>query len=287
MTKTRIEPKDVRLDVGGTGIHFLDWGTDGKPPFVLLHGFSSQAHYWDALSVRVREERHVYAIDQRGHGESDWATDYGPESMPNDLLAVVDHLGLDTFALLGHSMGGGVAMRFAAQHPERVERLIIVDIGLPAANRPISRDNSVTRALAKDTFDNEAALMDHYQQLAPALDIERVRKAIMYNFRTLDDGRVTYRFDPDLRNRLLSPEGIEANRIAAEELRARIHKVTCPTLVIRGELSDILLPDAAKATAAAFPNGNLVEIPRTTHMIPTDDPVAFRTVVREFLGLPA
>jgi pimeloyl-ACP methyl ester carboxylesterase len=186
-------------------------------------------------------------------------------------------------------MGGMVSMRFTAFHPERVQALVVVDAGIRLlSGQPVARqDNSVTRALAKDTFASEADLLAHYKSMNPALDIERARVPLMYNFRTLPDGRVTYKFDPSLRNRLIadSPEGMERARKAQEELERRAKDVSCPVLILRGELSDILSPESADLTAASFPNGRVQVIPRTTHMIPTDDPLAFRTAVREFLGV--
>jgi pimeloyl-ACP methyl ester carboxylesterase len=289
MTTARIEPLEKTIPVNGINLHYVDWGSEGKPPLVVLHGFSSQARYWDGFAVRMRDAFHVYCLDQRGHGDSDWASDYGPDAMPNDLLAFADQLGLKKFTLLGHSMGGMVGMRFAAFHPERVEALIVVDAGLRLlTGRPVSQqDNSVTRALAKDTFESEDDMLAHYKSMNPMIDVERARGPLMYNFRTLPDGRVTYKFDPSLRNRLIgqSPEEVERAQKAQADLEARTKDVKCPVLILRGELSDILLPDVAESTKRAFPNGRLVEIPRTTHMIPTDDPLAFRTAVREFLGV--
>ena len=150
MTTERIAPRDCLADINGLKLHYLDWGREGLPPMVLLHGFSAHAHYWDGFAAKMRDNFHVYALDQRGHGDSEWATDYGPETMPADFASFVDQLGLDRFVLLGHSMGGGVAFRYAASHPERIENLIIVDSSLPSPDRPAvpNRHNSVQRSLA-------------------------------------------------------------------------------------------------------------------------------------------
>lgn len=289
MTSARIEPLENSIAVNGVNLHYVDWGNEAKPPLVVLHGFSQQARYWDGFAARMRDDFHVYCLDQRGHGDSDWAEDYGPDAMPNDLLAFADSLGLETFTLVGHSMGGMVSMRFAAFHPERLKALVVVDAGLRLlAGDPVSRqDNSVTRALAKDTFANEEELLAHYATLAPGLDVRRARRAIMHNFRTLPDGRVTYKFDPSLRTRLIAetPEGRERAARTQLEMEARTKGVACPVLILRGEHSDILSRDVANSTAAAFPNGRVVEIPGTTHMIPSDNALAFRTAVREFLGV--
>src|SRR4051812_43540002 len=104
MTTARIEPLDRTISANGVNLHYVDWGGADKPPLVVLHGFSSQARYWDGFAVRMRDAYRVYCLDQRGHGDSDWSEDYGPDAMPDDLLAFADALGLETFTLLGHSM---------------------------------------------------------------------------------------------------------------------------------------------------------------------------------------
>ncbi len=289
MTKPRIEPLGKTVLVNGINLHYVDWGSEGKPPLVILHGFSQQSRYWDGFAVRMRDDFHVYCLDQRGHGESDWADDYGPDAMPNDLLGFADEIGLEKFTLIGHSMGGAVSMRFTAFHPERLDALVVVDVGIRAlVGKPLpEQDTSVTRALAKDTFANEDELMAHYQAMAPALDIERARTSIMYNFKTLPDGRVAYRFDPSLREKLIArdPAAIQYGQQTQADMEARTKDVSAQVLILRGELSDILSREAADATAAAFPKGRLVEIPGATHMIPSDNPLAFRTAIREFLGV--
>ncbi|MEO8541687.1 MAG: alpha/beta hydrolase [bacterium] len=289
MTTARIEPLDKTVVANGLTLHYVDWGGEGLPPLVILHGFSQQARYWDGLAAKMRDAYHVYCLDQRGHGLSDWADDYGPDAMPNDLLGFADALGLERFSLIGHSMGGMVSMRFTAYHPERITALVVVDAGLRLlSGAPVAQqDNSVTRALAKDTFANEDELMAHYATMAPGLDVVRAKPAIMHNFKTLPDGRVTYRFDPSLRSRLIAsdPEAQAKARDAQADMEAHTKDVTSPVLILRGELSDILSSEGAVQTAAAFPHGRVVEIPGATHMIPSDNPLAFRTAIREFLGV--
>jgi len=287
MTTERIAPRDCLADINGLKLHYLDWGREGLPPMVLLHGFSAHAHYWDGFAAKMRDNFHVYALDQRGHGDSEWATDYGPETMPADFASFVDQLGLDRFVLLGHSMGGGVAFRYAASHPERIEKLIIVDSSLPSPDRPAvpNRHNSVQRSLAKDTFDSEDEVVAHLMRQSPGASERRIREVVPLWFRRLDDGRYTFKFDPALRNRFSARQYVEQFRKSATELRLAMKRVTCPTLVVRGGRSDILLPEAAADTVAAIPNARLVEVPNAGHNIPSDDPRAFRTVVSEFLGL--
>lgn len=286
MPTTRIEPTDKTIRVNGINLHYLDWGTDGLPPLVLLHGISLHAHYWDGFAVRMRDAFHVYALDQRGHGDTDWSDAYPPESMPNDLLTVADQLGLEKLTIVGHSMGGGVGMQFAAHHPERVERLVVVDAGLSlgAAPRP---DNSVQRALAKDTFANEDELIAHFKGLVPGFDPGTMMRQAMHSFRKREDGSIVYKFDPALRRRMGLPEQMELRRKTNAETMALLPGLQAPVLLIRGALSDILSPEGAQETVAAFRNGTLVEILGAGHNVPTDNRVAFRTVIREWMGLEA
>lgn len=287
MTSVRVEPRDAEITANGLRLHYLDWGEEGRPPMVLLHGFSAHAHYWDGFAAKMRGDYHVYALDQRGHGDSDWSDTYPQEAMPSDLEAFVGQLGLTRFTLAGHSMGGGVAFRYAAAHPEQIEKMIIVDSGLPAPERPPvpGRDNSVTRSLAQEFYENEDAAVAHFGRMNPRAPEDRLRVAVRQAFRALPDGRYTYKFDPKLRSRLSSAEDVEAFRASAKELRDRMSGVACPVLILRGEHSDILSPEVAEETEAAFPSATVVTVPGTGHNIPTDDARAFRHAVRAWLGL--
>jgi pimeloyl-ACP methyl ester carboxylesterase len=290
MTTQRIEPSISQAQVNGLRLSYVDWGEAGKPPMVLLHGFSAQARYWDGFAVRMRDHYHVYALDQRGHGDSDWASEYPQDSMPSDLAAFVDQIGLDRFTIVGHSMGGGVAYRYAAEHPDRVERMIIEDAALPSPERPpaINPDNSVQRSLAKDMFEDEDAVVAHLMRQSPGVAEERIRQVLPQWFRRLDDGRYTFKFDPSLRNRLrAAAEDPEQYRRDAAGLREKLRTFSSPVLLLRGVTSDILSPEAAEDTIAAFPNATLVTIPNAGHNIHTDNPRAFRAAVLDWLGLPA
>lgn len=288
MTTQRIEPAIGQAQVNGLRLNYVDWGEAGRPPIVLLHGFSAQARYWDGFAVHMRDAYHVYALDQRGHGDSDWAGEYPPEAMPADLAAFVDQLGLERFTLVGHSMGGGVAFRYAADHPDRVERLIIEDSALPSPDRPpvFNPDNSVQRSLAKDTFEDEDAVVTHLMRQSPGVSEARIRQVIPQWYRRLGDGRYTFKFDPALRQRLRgAAQDPEAYRRSAADLRDKLRAFPSPVLLLRGETSDILSPEAAADTVAAFPNATLVTIAGAGHNVHTDNPRAFRAAVRDWLGL--
>src|SRR5262249_22092302 len=108
---------------------FLEWGGPASAGVLLLHGGAAHAHWFDAVASSLAEGRHVVALDQRGHGESDWARTpaYATQDFATDVIAVLDGLSWSTAVLVGHSMGGHNAIGTAAWYPGRVRGLVIVD----------------------------------------------------------------------------------------------------------------------------------------------------------------
>src|ERR1700749_3989976 len=119
-------PESTLVDLDGLKLHYLDWGGPGIP-LVMLHGFTGHAHTWDHTAAALSDKYRVLALDQRGHGDSDWAPGYGFPPMAEDLLAFLDRLQLAEVTLMGLSMGGLVSIVFTAAHPERVRRLVVLD----------------------------------------------------------------------------------------------------------------------------------------------------------------
>ena len=128
--------RSVRLD--GTVFRYRKTGDSSGPVLVLLHALGEDASDWDEVAGTLSNRYRVLALDQRGHGQSEYTALYSFELMRDDLRDFVDALGLEQFALMGHSMGGLVALLFAEEHPERVQRLAIEDAAPPAgsSNRP-------------------------------------------------------------------------------------------------------------------------------------------------------
>jgi len=130
-----LRPIDRAFTVKGLTLHLLDWGGEGRTPLLLLHGFTGHAHAWDTLSIALQPHFHVYALDQRGHGDSDPADVYNPAVAFDDISGVIDALGLSSLVLVGLSMGGRNAIYFTSKRPEAVQKLVIVDIGPEISKR--------------------------------------------------------------------------------------------------------------------------------------------------------
>src|SRR5215813_7943337 len=148
------------LQVRGLRLHFLEWGTAGAPALCFLHGGAAHAHWFDRVTPEFTDRFHVLALDQRGHGESEWAEPpaYGTEDFTGDLLALMDTLGLARMAVIGHSMGGHNAMTFAAWHPARVSALVIIDSRPAIPSERLQVMHARGRRLPRAHLSEEAAV---------------------------------------------------------------------------------------------------------------------------------
>ncbi|MEV0319704.1 alpha/beta fold hydrolase [Streptomyces sp. NPDC050658] len=125
------------VDVGDVRLAYRSWGDPYGAPVVLLHGLGGSAAAWDEVGRILGEEWRVYALDLRGHGESDWPEEYAFELMRDDVLGFLDELGLDRVGIVGHSMGGVVGYLLAQEHPDRVERLVLEEAPPPFPREPV------------------------------------------------------------------------------------------------------------------------------------------------------
>ncbi len=137
------ELTDHTISLLNLTFHYREAGDAAAPPLVLLHALGPDAHDWDEVALALAERYHVFALDQRGHGESARPDTYSFEAMRDDLKAFVDALSLKRFTLIGHSMGGTVSFLFAEQWPDLIEKLVIEDTPPPhgSINLPDPPDN--------------------------------------------------------------------------------------------------------------------------------------------------
>ena len=124
-------PTDCTLSVRDMTFHYLEWGNSNDPTILMLHGNAQQAHSWDFISLPLSEQYHVIALDQRGHGDSDWSNqqDYSTQEQVKDIDGIVSNLKLNNFHLIGHSMGGRNSYAWASQNSHKLASLTIVDTG--------------------------------------------------------------------------------------------------------------------------------------------------------------
>jgi esterase len=259
--------------------HYLDWGTSGLPPVVFLHGGGLNAHTWDLVCAALRRERHCMALDQRGHGESEWSPqmDYSTESHVGDLDAFVDQLGLDRFVLVGMSLGGANALAWAGRHSGRLAGLVLVDVGPDMRAEGIRKiaafTSEATPLLSVDEFVDRALAFN------PRRNRELLRRSLLHNLRRMPDGRFMWKYDQRHRGRI-DPDAAARRR---QLLWSAVDGVECPTLVVRGAQSDVFHDEDAERLAGRLRHGRWVRIEGAGHTVQGDNPADLLVALRAFL----
>jgi esterase len=256
-------------------------GPDAAPKLVFLHGVMGFAANWRTIGKAFEDRFQVLAFDQRGHGRSfKPAVGYGPEDYAADLLKIIDELGWSRINLVGHSMGGRNALQFATEYPERVERLIIEDIG-PSMNDAgasliLKILDSVPvpfpdKRAAKDFFATRfmEVFADHPQK-------EGLAAYLYANIIEDEQGRGVWRFyEAGVR------ESLAQGRV--QERWDEIRELSMPTLLIRGEFSRDLPRDVFERILETNPRIRGVEIKGAGHWVHSDQPGRFIEALRRFL----
>jgi pimeloyl-ACP methyl ester carboxylesterase len=271
---------DRVISVNGLSLHYVEWGAPTAKPLVLLHGITGHARTWDRLASELGQYYRVLALDQRGHGDSDAApdADYRVGTMAQDLTEFVDKLGLDTFMLVGLSMGGRIAIAYAGAHPARVERLVIVDIG-PDIHVPGLERIRRMMSGAPERIESEEQAIAYIRLANPLYDEAELRDRAAHGLKRLADGTLTWKYDKALREMMR-----QGGRRDPVDLWEPLGRIECPTLLVRGAESDILSSEIAEKMLQSLPDGRLVELERAGHTVPGDQPEQFARVVRSFLG---
>ena len=267
-----LRPIDRDVTVNGLRLHLLDWGGDGRTPLLLLHGFTGHAHAWDTLSIALQPHFHVYALDQRGHGDSDPADVYHAVAAFDDPAGVVDQLGLAPLVLVGLSMGGRNAMYFTSRRPEDVRKLVIVDIGPEISARAAAAPAGPPEP---ETWESIEQAAQHLHRANPYPGIHYYRWVVAASLRTRADGALVWKWHPSVKERRAQ---------ADVDWWAIVRALTPPTLVLRGEASPVLDRDVAERMARELPRGRFVEIPRAVHTLHEDNPDAVLAALKAFLS---
>jgi len=264
-------PNERDLVVDGRRLRLLDGGGDGRPPLLLLHGFTGHAHAWDTLAIALQPHFHVMALDARGHGDSDPADVYDAAGSFRDLASVVDQLGLRALTLVGLSMGGRSAMYFAAKRPELVDRLVVLDIG-PEISKKASAPSSGPPE--PETWESIEQAARHLLRGNAYPGIHYYRWVASSSLRAREDGRLVWKWHPSIKER----------RVMGDvDWWATIREIKAPLLLLRGAESMVLDADVAQRMARDLPRGTLVEIPRAVHTLHEDNPEAVLDALRAFL----
>ena len=280
---TTVKAQEQHITVNGVQLRYLDWGTAGKTPLICLHGHTGQAHIWDEFAEAMSPHYHVLAVDQRGHGKSQWAdTGYARDRFVEDLSAFVDALALPRFVLAGLSMGGWHSILYAMEHPERVERIIIVDIAPEPS--PAAMADMEKRPPTPMEFPSLDAGVDWMREGNSWATDARLRKDAEDKIHQSEDGRWIWRADSALFN-------ITLPDLTDPELIGRywkaIESISCPILEVRGTESPLVSNEVIRRMEEVGKQFRSVDVPGAGHVVTVDKPQEFIAVTSDFLGVPA
>jgi len=251
------------LEINGLRLRYLEWGRPEALPIVCVHGYTSSAEAFNAVARRLEDRAHLVAMDVRGHGESAWSPDgaYQYADQAGDLTALVDRLGIERFVLIGTSMGGIIAMAYAAQHAQRLRGLILNDIG-PDVEAGSTRITGMVGSRPADFASLDEA-MEYRRQSSPitaARPLEDQEETARGVLRQRPDGRWAWKMDP-----AYIEQRVKRGAPARPSLWPTLETLPCPTQVVWGTDSDVLSEAQAKRMTAALPKGELVSVPGVGH----------------------
>ncbi|MFQ5514712.1 MAG: alpha/beta fold hydrolase [Myxococcota bacterium] len=234
----------------GLRLNLLEWSPQG-PPLIFLHGFGHSARIWSPFAADFQAHYRTLALDQRGHGDSDRDPQarYSHGSMCADLAAVLDGLGLRRVCLVGHSMGGYIALHYTARHPARVGHLVLVDAGPELRPARITGSGTDHEHAGAGTLSVDPAL------LRPRADQERWARR---------EGKRLW-------------EALECVRCPTLVIRGGRSPLLSRATARR------MIDEALSRSEAP---GTLVEIPDAGHDVMLDQPEAFRRALKDFLLPP-
>jgi pimeloyl-ACP methyl ester carboxylesterase len=271
--------QDKFIAINGLQLHYVEWGSPVNPSLVLLHGFQSNAHTWDTFSQAMADTYHVLALDQRGHGDTSWAPagNYAPESSVSDIDGFITALRLAPTVVIGHSMGGRHAAMVAANYPDKVRKVVIVDTAaeFPPAMR--SQQSTTDAPPQPETFATFEEVVQNGIKQYPLTPEAELRHANYHNLYRGVDGKWSWRWDINLL------QWRRRNRSAPGDLYTYLQRIQCPTLLIRGQRSPLLTPEVAQKMIQALPNGRTVDIANAAHTVNADNAPEFNAVTAAFL----
>lgn len=272
--------RDIFVEANGLRHHLLARGTPGSPVVMMLHGLAGQAHTFDGIANHLAASCHVYALDVRGRGESEWGPpdQYGIDTYVADLEAIREALGLQRFSLVGTSMGGLITMQYAPKYPERVDRAVINDIGPEIDPAGLQRILAYV-GNAPEMFADMKSVMkyyrEHYAPMVERLADDQLADFARYNVRRSDSGVYVWKMDPAVRTTPATPPAVDP--------WTALKGMRCPVLIIRGGQSDVLSAEIAGRMLEALPGAKLVEVPGVGHAPVLTEPAAVKAL-EEFLA---
>lgn len=242
---------------------------------VLIHGLFGSLENLNMVAKPLAQSYCVTSIDVRNHGDSFHKNSMEYSELAQDIINVLTHLNIETCVLLGHSMGGKIAIQVALEYPERVSKLLIADIA--PVNYP-SHHLEIIKGLQAIDLAKVNNRKEADEQLAPYVGNIGVRQFLLRNLTQNKQGEFTFKCSlTDIA--LCYPQIMKANEIPANSLA-----FTGPTLFIKGGNSDYILPEHRTAITKLLPNSKAKIIQGAGHWLHAEKTIAFNKIVNDFIS---
>ena len=273
-------------------LHYVDWGNEGAPPMLLVHGGRDHCRNWDWVAEAFRDEYHIIAPDLRGHGDSQWSMG-GSYTMPEyvyDIAHLVDQKNMAPVTILSHSLGGMISLQYAGLYPDKVKSIIAIEgLGASPPMMAKSAGKSINekligwadelRKVSGRTPRRYASLENAFKRMQdenPHLSENQARHLTVHGANQNEDGTYSWKFDNYVR--IFRPYGL-----SPEEIRHLWSRITCPTLLIRGTESWASDP-IEDGRFNSFQNANVASIDGAGHWTHHDRLDVFLDLVRSHLA---
>lgn len=254
-------------------LFYRHFGEKGQQPLIILHGIFGISDNWATFGKRITQEGfEVFIPDQRNHGQSPQSENFNYLALTDDLFDFIDNNDIRNPILIGHSMGGKVAMRFALENPQLVKRLVIVDISMKAYGPRIQHKKIIEAMKALD-LSNILSRTDAEQQISALIPEYHIRQFILKNLHRKEKDELEWR---------IYLPGIEKNLDIMFDGIQSTSKFEKPTLFLKGGASDYILLEDYDQIRYNFPNAEIVAIADASHWIHVDSPERFYQLVMGF-----
>lgn len=283
-----VHPRDRSIEIDGLKLHYVEWGNPSGEIVIFIHGNRDQSRSWDFLVEQLlqRGDRdfHFVAVDLRGHGDSDWLApgrSYQHVDFLGDLAALVSHLKKEPVILVGHSLGGSMAILFAGCFPKKVRKLVLIEAAGPYARADHEVPPLMARWLAREAESDEASCYSSLEEAAKAIqkrfsqvpDHAALHMA-RHGTKSTERGFV-WKHDPRMRFPSYST-------LSEGQIQSFIDRIECPSLLIFGASGDFK-NSPRTGRIELFKNSKVVFLSDTGHHVAHERPQETAELVGSFL----
>jgi pimeloyl-ACP methyl ester carboxylesterase len=261
-------------------LHLQEWGI-GRDICLLIHGFGEGSYVWNEFAPSLASYYHTFAVDLRGHGDSDWDAnaDYDVQTHVSDVIKIINTIGWNRISLVGHSMGGDIAIRVAIETRELISGVVIAEFG-PRLNPAGTEQVRIAFRTSNQIYRSVSDYAQWLEVQRPLVQPDLLRRIAACALTPCADGTFRRKTDPSMLSRV---NGKSDPVLAESTLWTLLRKMSFPVLLVRGAGSAVLDRDVANRMIKVLPNGHFASVLGAGHDVMSDNPAAFLASTLPFL----